>query len=95
MLSLPNVEADTGNNDAERPLYSAEPQHLIQELVRNLSHIDSEYNLRMNSLERSSTNDDLKPYIAQRLRAAHRERREPYVRQLEALRAQHHNSSAL
>ena len=95
MLGLPNVEADTGNNDAERPLYSAEPQRLIQELVRNLSHIDSEYNLRMSSLERSSTDDDLKPYIAQRLRAAHRERREPYVRQLEALWAQQQNSSAL
>jgi hypothetical protein len=86
-LSLPNFEADMVSNNAERPSYSAAPQRLIQELVRSLSHIDGEYNLRMSSLERSSTDDDLKPHIAQRLRAAHRERREPYVKQLEALRA--------
>jgi hypothetical protein len=58
---------------------------MIWQIVRTLSQIDADYNLRLNEVECSAADEELKGETKQKLRAAHRGRREPYVNQLEEL----------
>ena len=74
-------------------MYSPELQALMWEILRNLSQIDAEHHLRLEEVERSATEDELKEYVRRKLTAAHRERREPYVNQLETLRQQQQRQS--
>ena len=74
-------------------MYSPELQEMMWEILRTLSQIDAEHHLRLEEVERSATEDELKVYVRRKLTAAHRERREPYVNQLETLRQQQHRQS--
>ena len=74
-------------------MYSPELQALMWEILRNLSQIDAEHHLRLEEVERSATENELKEYVRRKLTAAHRERREAYVEQLEKLRQQQHRQS--
>jgi hypothetical protein len=74
-------------------MYSPELQQMMWEILRNLSQIDAEHHLRLDEAERSATEDELKEYVRRKLTAAHRERREPYVNQLEKLRQQQQRQS--
>ena len=74
-------------------MYSPELQEMMWEILRTLSHIDAEHNLRLEQVERSAAEDELKEYVRRKLTAAHRERREPYVNHLEKLRQQQHRQS--
>jgi hypothetical protein len=74
-------------------MYSSELQEMMWEILRTLSQIDAEHYLRLEEVERSATEDELKEYVRRKLTAAHRERREAYVNQLETLRQQQHRQS--
>jgi hypothetical protein len=77
------------NNDkSPARLYSPELQAMMWEILRTLSRIDADHNLRLEEVERSAAEDELKEYVRRKLTAAHRERREPYVNHLEKLRQQ-------
>jgi hypothetical protein len=66
---------------------------MMWEILRTLSRIDADHNLRLEEVERSEAEDELKEYVRRKLTAAHRERREPYVNHLEKLRQQQHRQS--
>jgi hypothetical protein len=68
-------------------LYSAKVQPLMQEVLRRLADIDFEHDAALGRLEASSEDAKLKGQLAERLKARHRERREPYVRMLTDLHA--------
>jgi hypothetical protein len=74
-------------------MYSSDLQALMWDILRTLSQIDAEHHLRLDEVERGATEDELKAYVRRKLTAAHRERREPYVNQLETLRQQQHRQS--
>jgi hypothetical protein len=79
-------------NGVQTRLYSSSSdlQARIWRIIRTLSHIDADYYLRLDEAERSATDEDFKRHVEQTLKAAHRERRQPYVYQLEELRQQQH-----
>ena len=74
-------------------MYSSDLQALMWDILRTLSQIDAEHHLRLDDVERSATEQELKEYVRRKLTAAHRERREPYISQLETLRQQQHRQS--
>lgn len=74
-------------------MYSSESQSMMWENLRTLSRIDADHNLRLEEVERSAAEEELKEYVRQKLTAAHREQREPYVNHLEKLWQQQHRQS--
>jgi len=62
-------------------------QYKIQEIVRILSDLDAEYNLALEEIERCSLDGKAQEDAIEKLKTMHRERRVPYVRRLEELRA--------
>jgi len=74
-------------------MYSSELQAMMWEILRTLSRIDADHNLRLEEVERSAAEEELKEYVRRKLTAAHRERREPHVNYLEKLRQQQHRQS--
>jgi hypothetical protein len=63
---------------------------MMREVLHMLGNIDFEHEIQMDKLEKCSTDDEFKTYIKKRIRAAHRERREPYVELLTKLRQRQH-----
>jgi len=63
---------------------------MMREVLHMLGNIDFEHEIQMDKLEKSSTDDEFKTYIKKRIRAAHHERREPYVELLTKLRQRQH-----
>jgi aminoglycoside phosphotransferase (APT) family kinase protein len=74
-------------------MYSPELQSMMWEILRTLSRIDADHNLRLEEVERSAAEEELKEYVRQKLTAAHRDKREPYVTRLEKLWQQQHRQS--
>ncbi len=58
---------------------------LLQSLLATLADIDFAFESDLEVVETSATDEALKRKIVERLRAEHRERRAPYVRQIDAL----------
>jgi hypothetical protein len=73
------------SKDTQSRMYSSKLQSMIWQIVRTLSQIDADFNLRGNVVECSVADEELKAETKRKLRAAHRGRREPYVNQLEEL----------
>ncbi len=69
-------------------MYPSRLQPMMQDLLRELADIDFEHDAALERLERSSEAPWLKRQLAERLRANHHARREPYLRQLADLQAQ-------
>lgn len=91
MLNTPHISSTMSNKTTQTHKHSFRLQCMVQDVVRTLSEIDAEHNLKAHELECSVTDDKLKKSIKHKLRAAHRERREPYVRRLEELRQHKHS----
>ena len=91
MLNTPHINAAVSNKMTQTHKHSFRLQSMLQDVIRTLSEIDAEHNLKAHEVDCSVTDDELKGYIKHKLRAAHRERREPYVRRLEELRAHSHS----
>ncbi len=59
---------------------------MMREVLHMLGNIDAEYEIRLDRVEQSTANPRLKAHLKGKIRAAHRERREPYVELLASLR---------
>ncbi|WP_230533286.1 hypothetical protein [Microvirga roseola] len=66
-------------------MYSSDLQPLLQSLLSTLANIDFEYECEREKIGKSSPDINFKIRILERLKAQHRERREPYIRQLAVL----------
>jgi len=74
-------------------MYSPNIDSMMREVLHMLGNIDFQHEVEMEKLEKSSTDQELKKYIKEKIRAAYRERREPYVSLLTELRKQQHRLS--
>jgi hypothetical protein len=66
---------------------------MMREVLHRLGTIDFEYEVEVDRLERSATDQELKKHLRRKINAAHRERREPYVELLTTLRQRQHRLS--
>ena len=79
------VEADARHHQVSSPpVYSPALQPLMQSLQTTLANIDCEREHEITRVNRSAP-ASLKPHLLAKLKMRHRERREPYVRQLAML----------
>jgi hypothetical protein len=69
----------------EARMYSPAVGPLLQSLLATLADIDFAFESDLEVVENSATEEALKSKIIERLREQHRERRAPYVRQMDAL----------
>ena len=69
----------------EARMYSPAVGPLLQSLLATLADIDFAFESDLEVVENSATDGALKRKIIERLREQHRERRAPYVRQIDAL----------
>jgi len=69
-------------------MYSPTLQPLLQSLLATLADIDFEYEREREKLNKHSPDVNLKIRVLERLKAQHRERREPYIQQLAILQKQ-------
>jgi hypothetical protein len=60
-------------------MYSPGLDVMIKEIARTLGNIDFEHVIEVDKVDRSTAADELKQSIREKLRAVHRERRQPYV----------------
>jgi hypothetical protein len=63
---------------------------MMREVLHMLGNIDFEYEVELDRIEKDCSSQELKDHIKRRIRAAHRERREPYVELLTTLRQRQH-----
>jgi hypothetical protein len=69
----------------EARMYAPVIAPLLQSLLATLADIDFAFESDLEVVEKSATDEALKRKIIERLREQHRERRAPYVRQIDAL----------
>ena len=74
-------------------MYSPGLDLMMKEVARTLGHIDFEHQVELEKVERSASAKELKQYIREKLRAAHHERRQPYVDLLNQLWIQQRGQS--
>jgi hypothetical protein len=74
-------------------MYSPGLDLMMKEVARTLGQIDFEHQVELDNVEESDSSKELKQYISERLRAAHRERRQPYVELLNQLWMQQRGQS--
>ena len=74
-------------------MYSPSLDLMMKEVARTLGHIDFEHQVELEKVERSASAKELKQYISEKLRAAHCERRQPYVDLLNQLWMQQRGQS--
>jgi hypothetical protein len=67
------------------PMYAPELLPLLQSLLANLADIDFEHAGDVEAIRNSTAGEWLKQATIHRFQERHRERRKPYLRQLEAL----------
>jgi hypothetical protein len=66
---------------------------MMREVLHRLGNIDFEYEVAVDKLEQSAADQEFKRRIMRRIRAAHHERRKPYVELLTTLRQRQHRLS--
>jgi hypothetical protein len=66
---------------------------MMQEVLHKLGDIDVEYEIWLDQVEHSRADQELKEHLKKKIRAAHRERREPYENLLISLRQREHRLS--
>jgi hypothetical protein len=59
---------------------------MMREVLHLLGNIDFEHEIQLARLENSDADQEMKSHIGKKIRAAHRERREPYLELLATLR---------
>ena len=74
-------------------MYSPSLDVMIREVMRTLGNIDFEHELEVDKVERSTAADEFKQDVREKLTAAHRERRQPYVDLLNQLWIQQRGQS--
>jgi len=66
---------------------------MMREVLHRLGDIDVEYEIRLDEVERSCADQEVKARFRRKITAAHRERRAPYVALLASLRQREHRLS--
>lgn len=66
---------------------------MMREVLHRLGDIDFQYEVELNKAEMNGSDQELKDHLKRRIRAAHHERREPYVELLATLRQRQHRLS--
>lgn len=66
---------------------------MMREVLHMLGNIDFQYEVELDRADRHSSCDAVKDHIKRKIRAAHHERREPYVELLTTLRQRQHRLS--
>ena len=74
-------------------MYSPSLDLMMKEVARTLGNIDFEHQVELEKVERSASAKERKQYIREKLRAAHHERRQPYVDLLNRLWMQQRGQS--
>jgi hypothetical protein len=74
-------------------MYSPSLDAMMREVLHTLGDIDFAAEVELENVEESAREEKLKEHIKSKIRAAHRERRQPYVDLLETLRRQQHRQS--
>jgi len=74
-------------------MYSPSLDLMMKEVARTLGNIDFEHQVELEKVERSASAKEIKQYIREKLRTAHRERRQPYVDLLNQLWMQQRGQS--
>jgi hypothetical protein len=74
-------------------MYSPSLDVMMKEVLHTVGNIDCEHEIELEKVETSVAAEELKHYIRETLRAAHRERRQPYVDLLNKLWMQQHGQS--
>ncbi len=72
-------------------MYSPSLQPLLQSLLSTLADIDYDYESQREKITKNSPDINLRIRILEKLKAQHRERREPYLQQLAILQEQIQN----
>ena len=93
MQNNPVRDENVLEHRTEYRTYCPNIQSMMQELLRTLANIDFQHEDELNKLKRSTTDEELKKYIKEKLLERHRERREPYVNLLAELRKQQHHKA--
>ena len=76
---LTRIETDSTGIDA-----------MMREVLHRLGDIDFQYEVELDRADRHTSSDAVKDHIKRKIRAAHHERREPYVELLATLRQRQH-----
>lgn len=63
---------------------------MMREVLHMLGNIDFQYEVELDRADQHSSCDAVKDHIKRKIRAAHHERREPYVELLATLRQRRH-----
>jgi hypothetical protein len=63
---------------------------MMREVLHMLGNIDFQHEVELDRAETRTSDDALKEHIKKQIRAAHHERREPYVELLATLRQRQH-----
>jgi hypothetical protein len=66
---------------------------MMREVLHMLGNIDFQYSFELDKAETHGSDEALKDHIKRKIKAAHRERREPYVELLTTLRQRQHRLS--
>ena len=66
---------------------------ITREVLHRLGDIDFQYEVELDKAEMHASTHEVKDHIKRRIRAAHHERREPYVELLATLRQRRHRLS--
>jgi hypothetical protein len=74
-------------------MYSSSLDAMMREVLHMLGDIDFLNEVELNSVEMSIRDEELKSGIKEKLNAAHREKRQPYVDLVNRLRLQQHRQS--
>ena len=85
---MSKIHASTLGARPRPVMYRSSLQPMMQDLLRELADIDFEHDAALDRLEGSTDDPYLKGLLAERLRANHHARREPYLRRLADLQAQ-------
>jgi hypothetical protein len=83
------------HNMSHRPyrMYSPSLDAIMREVLHTLGDIDFAAEVELENVEVSARDPKLREHIKSKIRAAHWERRQPYVDLLETLRRQQHRQS--
>jgi hypothetical protein len=68
--------------------YSAEVYSVIREVLHVIGDIDYQHEVEIHKADKNSSDDEIKSYIKQKIRATYQKRRQPYIDLLNALRSQ-------
>ncbi|WP_262273662.1 hypothetical protein [Microvirga yunnanensis] len=74
-------------------MYSASLDAMMREVLHTLGDIDFAVEVELENVEASARDPKLREHIKSKIKAAHGERRQPYVDLLETLRRQQHRQS--